>query len=35
MSGLNDFLSANSLNNALKCPECADAVGYYLMIKEP
>ena len=35
ISGLNDFLSASSLINPRKCPECADAVGYSLTISLP
>ena len=35
ISGLNDFLSASSFSSAFKCPECADAVGYSLMIIVP
>ena len=35
ISGLKDFFNASSLSNALKCPECADAVGYSLMINVP
>ena len=35
ISGLNDFLRDSSLRSALKCPACAEAVGYSLMIKVP
>ena len=35
MSGLKDFFNASSLSNALKCPVCAAAVGYSLIIRVP
>ena len=35
ISGLKDFLSASSLRSALKCPLCALAVGYSLIISCP
>ena len=35
ISGLKDFFKDNSVNNALKCPLCADAVGYSLITKLP
>ena len=35
ISGLNDFFNASSLRSDLKCPECADAVGYSLTINLP
>ena len=35
IAGLNDFFNANSFIKFLKCPVCADAVGYSLMINLP
>ena len=35
MSGFNDFLIASSLISPLKCPVCADAVGYSLTMSLP
>ena len=35
MSGLKDFLSVSSFNSVLKCPACAEAVGYSLIINWP
>ena len=35
ISGVNDFFSASSFNSDLKWPECADAVGYSLIIRVP
>ena len=35
ISGLKDFFNDSSLSNDLKWPECADAVGYSLIIRVP